>query len=78
MIAPKTQLTDAEAQRILDSIDAMTAAQSLTDAELSDAAISVVCALSQNDGFYAIIDELIKRFDKKAGVRRDEETGEVI
>lgn len=80
MVAPNTSripLTDAEAQRFLDSIDRMTIAQKMTDAELSDAVIHVACCLS-NTEHYEVLSEIIARFDKKAGIVRDKETGEIV
>lgn len=69
-------LTDAQAQRLLDSIERMTAAESLSDAALSDAAIHILVQMGEQD--YAIINELISRFDKLAGIKRDEETGNIV
>lgn len=77
MVAPNTQLTDAQAQRLLDSLDAMTAAESLSDAALADAAIHVLVT-HLTDPSYAVISELINRFEARAGIVRNEETGEIV
>lgn len=79
MVAPNNPdplLTDQQADRLLAELDAMDAAERFNDGELSNAAISVVVRL---DGpSRAIINELLNRFDKLAGIRRDETTGEII
>lgn len=78
MVAPNTPpITDAQAQRLLDSIGRMTLAQRMSDAGLSDAAIHAVCCLSQTE-HYEILSELICRFDRCAGIVRDGETGDIV
>jgi hypothetical protein len=54
----------------------MSKIQELTNSELSNMAFDV---LAKNDGCdYWILSELTNRFDKLAGIKRSEETGEIV
>lgn len=80
MVAPIFNESDEGAQRILDAIDNMSTAQSLTDAQLSEALIHIqlkVCPYGHSIDYW-VLNELMNRFDKLAGIKRDAETGEII
>ena len=76
MVAPnEPRITQEQADRLLHAIDCMTAAEALTDEQLSNAASSVLGTM--HGQAYAIINELIERFEDRAGIKRDE-TGEIV
>jgi hypothetical protein len=78
MVAPKTTLNEEQAARLLAALDDSQSIHDLTDAQLSEAVLNEVWGkqylFSRPE---MLLSEMIGRFDKLAGVKRDEETGEI-
>lgn len=77
------EFTDEEASRFCEnvwqSIERKKRAEALSDVRLVEEVIDKVWGkFSFSDERMDLLDELIDRFEKRAGIKRDEETGEII
>ena len=77
MVAPKHPvMTDEQALRIFRELACMSAVELMTDVQLADR-LRVLMFDMANQLDYYILSELVARFEKMAGIERDEE-GKVV
>ena len=71
-------ISEEDATKLFKILNKHSVAQKLTDLQLADAATSIWGNLVGGSDEEIILNELIERFERMTGIKRDEETGEAI